>query len=213
MTKNNNSSFIDTDIILKIGGYHGEKLLRKILMSFGYKLFLHEYLLSEELIFGGSALEQLDEMIKLNEIIVMKVMDLTHSELQEYDSALKLLAGVMSVDLSKKRDKNAGEVRSMAMAFAKDFEYFISDDGDARVAAKKHLQKIDGTYLNTIRMKDVIRHIKENTSSLGIDRKTAKKLFLFGTSPKLTQNQAELKKSEAIREHLKNDFDNNLWPL
>ncbi len=165
MTKNNNSSFIDTDIILKIGGYHGEKLLRKILMSFGYKLFLHEYLLSEELIFGGSALEQLDEMIKLNEIIVMKVMDLTHSELQEYDSALKLLAGVMSVDLSKKRDKNAGEVRSMAMAFAKDFEYFISDDGDARVAAKKHLQKIDGTYLNTIRMKDVIRHIKENTSS------------------------------------------------
>ena len=63
MTKNNNSSFIDTDIILKIGGYHGEKLLRKILMSFGYKLFLHEYLLSEELIFGGSALEQLDEMI------------------------------------------------------------------------------------------------------------------------------------------------------
>ena len=33
--------------------------------------------------------------------------------------------------------------------------------------------------------------------------KTAKKLFLLGTSPKLTQNQAELRKSETIREHLK----------
>ena len=60
---------------------------------------------------------------------------------------MQLRANEMKVDLTKKRDHNAGEVKSMA--FAKDFEYFISDDRGARVAAKKHLQKLDGSYLQT----------------------------------------------------------------
>lgn len=52
MTMKTRSSFLDTDIILKIGGYRGEKLLRKILSSFGLELYIHEYLIQEELIFG-----------------------------------------------------------------------------------------------------------------------------------------------------------------
>jgi len=211
MTKSK-SLFIDTDIVIKIGGFHGDKLLKKTLMSFGYVLYLHEYLLDEELVFGESALEQLDEMIKAGEITVMKESDLDADELDEYGVALEVLAREMNVDLQKKRDRNAGEVRSMAMAFAKDFEYFISDDGGARVAAKKHLQKIDGTYLNTIRMKDVILHIRENSVELDIDRKTAKQLYLYGTSPKLARNKSEEEKLKRIRESLKSDFDNNLWP-
>jgi predicted nucleic acid-binding protein len=206
-------SFIDTDIIVKLGTYSNGEHLIKVLKSFGYNLYLHEYLMQEELIFGEGTLRILNEMITLNDVVVMKESDLSDSEFQEYNSALQLLANEMNVDLSKKRDRNAGEVKSMAMAFAKDFEYFISDDGEARMAAKKYLQKIDGSHLNTIRMKDIIIHIKQNTTSLNIDRKTAKNLYLFGTSPKLANTPAEAKKLETIREILKKEFESTLWPL
>lgn len=209
----NKSSFVDTDIVLKIGGYQGEKLLRKILLSFGYNLYIHEYLIQEELIIGGQAVEQLKEMIDSKEIIIMYEMNLGSQELQEYKTALGILASEMGVDLQKKRDKNAGEVKSMAMAFAKDFEYFISDDRKARVAAKRNLQKLDGSYLKTIRMKDVITHIKKNSQSLEIDRKTAKKVFLHGTNPKLAMNQVNKIRLKVIREKLKKEFDDNLWPI
>lgn len=209
----NRSSFVDTDIILKIGGYQGEELLRKILLSFGYDLYIHEYLLQEELIIGGKALEQLNKMIDSKEISIMYESDLGNQELQEYRSALGVLASEMEVDLQKKRDKNAGEVKSMAMAFVKDFEYFISDDRNARVVAKRNLQKLNGSYLETIRMKDVITHIKNNSQTLEIDRKTAKKLFLHGTNPKLATNQVAKTRLEVMREKLKKDFDDNLWPI
>lgn len=64
MTKRIKSSFIDTDIIQKIGGYRNEKLLSKILTSFGYDLYIHEYLIPEELIFGELSIEQLRAMIR-----------------------------------------------------------------------------------------------------------------------------------------------------
>jgi len=207
------SSFIDTDVILKIGGYSGEKLLSKVLSSFGYNLYIHEYLIQEELIFGESLLEQLQAMISANEITVMGIADLTEIELREYNSTIQLLANEMKVDLTKKRDKDAGEVKSMALAFTKNFNYFISDDCGARVAAKKHLQKLDGSYLQTIRMKDVIIHIRDNEKKLGINRKIAKRLYLQGTSRKLASNQAEKRKLERIRGILKNEFDEKLWTI
>ena len=111
MTMTTRSSFLDTDIVLKIGGYRGEKLLSKILCSFGYKLCIHEYLIQEELIFGDVALEQLREMIDANEITVMKVSDLTTDELNEYNSAAQLLANEMGVDLQKKRDHTAAKLQ------------------------------------------------------------------------------------------------------
>jgi len=209
----NKSSYIDTDVVLRIGGYREEKLLSKILLSFGYTLYIHEYLVKEELISGGIAKEQLEEMITRKEVKIIRESDLSEVELFEYHSTLSLLAEEMGVDLQKKRDHNGGEVRSMAMAFTKDAEYFISDDGDARVAAKKHLQKLDGTYLETIKMKDIITHIKNNSERMGISRKTAKKLYLNGTSPKLALNLSEKTLLERINGRLKIEFDSFLWPV
>jgi hypothetical protein len=119
----------------------------------------------------------------------------------------------MDVDLSKPRDHNAGEVRSMAMAFAKDFQYFISDDKGARVAAKLHLQKIDGSYLETIRMNDIITHIRDHSDELAISRKTAKRIYLYGVNPNLGENPSKVKKIEGIRNSLKNTFDTVLWKV
>lgn len=128
MVNNENCSFLDTDIIQKIGGYKREKLLSKILNSFNYNLFIHEYLVVEELIFRGLAREQFDEMVAINEIFIITISNLDSDELKEYNLALSLLSKEMNVDLSKKRDRNAGEVKSMAMAYAKGFKFFISDD-------------------------------------------------------------------------------------
>lgn len=207
------NSFIDTDIVMKIGGFNGDKLLEKVLCSFGYNLFLHEYLLNEELIFEGDAREQLKEMISSHKIDIMKESELNEDESLEYNSALQLLATEMDVDLGKPRDRNAGEVRSMAMAFAKDFQYFISDDKGARVAAKLHLQKIDGSYLETIRMDDIITHIRDHRYELDISRKMAKNLYLYGANPNRGRNPIEKKKLEGIRNSLKNTFDTVLWKV
>lgn len=213
MMKKSNSSLIDTDIIHKIGGYRKEDLLNKVLIDLGYNLYIHEYVIDEELLCGENSLRQLNEMITEEQIVIIKESDLTNEEKFNYNTALTLLAKEMNVDLSKKRDKNAGEVKSMAIAYAKDFNYFISDDKDARVAAKKILQNTDGSYLNTIRLKDIIIHIRNNSERLNIDRKTAKRLYLYGINPKLGRNTEEIKKLTSIFEILKKDFDSNLWPV
>lgn len=213
MTTKTNSAFIDTNIIQKIGGYKGEELLSKILYNFGYNLYIHEYLIEDELIFGDFALKQLNSMIEKQDIVIMKASDLSETELVEYNSAIRQLADEMDVDLNKRRDPNLGEVKSMAMAFSKDFEYFISDDRGAKVAAKKRLQKLDGSSLETIRMRDVILQIRKNQDALKIERKTAKNLYLYDANPKLARNTSEEKKILAIREHRKKEFDEELWPI
>ena len=71
MTKKIKNAFIDTDIIQKIGGFRRENLLSKILMDLGYNLYIHEYLVKEELILQGNALDQFNKMISDGEIIVL----------------------------------------------------------------------------------------------------------------------------------------------
>ena len=213
MMKRSKNAFIDTDIILKIGGFRSENLLSRILMDLGYSLYIHEYLVLEELILQGNAQDQFNKMISDNEIIVMYESSLGEDESIEYNSTLNFLANQMNVDLSRKRDRNAGEVKSMAMAFAKNFEYFISDDRGARVAAKKHLQNLDGSFMETIRMRDIIMHIYNNEERLEINRKTTKRLYLYGTNPKLGKNPFQIEKLEKIINKLKKDFDKNLWPI
>lgn len=206
-------ALIDTDILIKIGSYHKEPLLRKILLSLETDLYIHEYILDEEMISLDFARNQLDEMLAENEIKRIEISSLGTNEQLEYESALDVLSSEMAVDLSKKRDHNAGEVKSMALAFAKGYQYFISDDREARVAAKKHLQKLDGTYLETISMKEIILHMKEKSKELGISRKTAKTLYTYSSNPKLARNPSDRAKLEMIYERHKKIFDNELWPL
>lgn len=207
------NSLIDADIIAKIGSFTGEKLLCKILMSLQCKLFIHEYLVNEELILPGLAKEQFLEMINMNQITIIHVSDLSSNEIIEYESASQVLATEMDIDLHKKRDRNTGEVKSMAMAYAKGYGFFVSDDRDARVAAKKCLQNLDGTYLNTIRMKDIITHIYENDSELKLGRKTAKRLYVYTANARLSTSEIERQKIEKIHRLLVKEFDEKLWPL
>lgn len=181
-------------------------------MSLNKELYVHEYIVHEELQVGENALRQFNNMLKSSEINIMKEDELSTTETADYHSALSVLATEMKVNLSKPRDKNAGEVKSMAMAFAKEFQYFISDDRDARVAAKKHLQGIDNTYLGTIRMNDIIKHLKDNESKIGISRKTARRLYLYTFNPKLCKNQSEINKIERMKTLHTQKFDNELWP-
>ena len=213
MTKKIKNAFIDTDIIQKIGGFRRENLLSVILMNLGYNLFIHKYLVDEELILQGNALDQFNKMISDGEITVLEDSSLEETESIEYNSTMILLANEMNVDLSRKRDRNAGEVKSMAMAYAKGFGYFISDDRGARVAAKKHLQNLDGSCMETIRMRDIIMHIYNNEERLEISRKTAKRLYLYGTNPKLGKNISQIDTLKNIMNKLKKDFDENLWPI
>jgi len=57
------NSLLDTDIIQKIGGFRGVPLLKKILLSFDYQLFVHSYIVNEELILDGPARSQFNEIL------------------------------------------------------------------------------------------------------------------------------------------------------
>lgn len=214
MMQMSKDSFLDTDIILKIGAFRCEKFLSEILLDLGYNLYIHEYLIQKELIMQGGALNQFNKMIEAGEIIEIKVSDLNATESAEYNSTLKLLATEMCVDLSNRHErKNVGEVKSMAMAFAKGYGYFISDDKEARVASKKILQNFDGSYLKTIQMVDIIEHIRDNYERLGISRNITKKLYLYHSNPKSARNDADKIKLTRIHTILKKNFDETLWPV
>lgn len=206
-------ALVDTDILIKLSEFKGQRLTAKVLLSLGYDLFVHEYLVNEELIMGKATIEQFNRMISSNEIMILKETDLNSQEMEDYSSALKLLASKMEVDITKARAKNVGEIRSMAMAFAKDYDYFISDDKEAQVASKRYLQKIDGNYLKSIRMKDIIVHIRNKCDVLGINRKTAKQLYVYGANPNKAKNKSEKDILSRIFEHLKKEFDEELWPM
>lgn len=207
-------SFIDTDIIIKVGNFPERKMLSEVLLSFGYELYIHEYIFHEEVIFKDSAMVQLQEMLSNGKLIIMSESDLSKDELNEYNAALQLLADELEVNLHSKRSRDAGEVKSMAMAYAKGFEYFISDDRKAKVAANRYLQNLDGSYLKTIQMRDVIVQIKENSDLLQITRRSARKLFLYPTNLKNSGGDGDYnRKIKRIADALKKDFDNNLWPL
>lgn len=206
-------ALVDTDILLKIGEFRGDGLLAKILLSLGYNLYIHEYLLREEIICGKSAKEQLERMIQSKDIIILRECDLCSAERFDYESALNLMAAAMKVNLLKPRDRNAGEIRSMAMAYSLHFNYFISDDKEARVVAKTILQNLDGSYLQTIRMKDIVVHLREKGDEIGINRRTAKNLYCYGSNPELAGNTQQKYKLKRINRILKDEFDYELWPV
>jgi hypothetical protein len=56
-------------------------------------------------------------------------------------------------------------------------------------------------------------HIKECCEDLGINRKTAKQLYLHGANYKKAKNNQEETKLKSIHKYLKNDFDTNIWPV
>lgn len=210
MAKTENS-FIDTDIINKIGGFKTENLLARILNSFEYNLYIHEYVVGEELILPGPAKNQLEDMISSKDIVIVSESELSNQEQIDYELTLNVLAKELNVCLRKPRDRNLGEIKSMSMAFVKNYGFFISDDHDGKVAAKKHLQNMDGSWLKTIRMSDIILHIR-NHEEIGITRKLAKQLYLYGTSPKLGSSRAEKEKIERFHKKLQKQFDDELWP-
>lgn len=150
-------------------------------------------------------------MIIEKEVEIVKVADLGDCEIQEYESALIILAEEMGAKLNSSRAKHMGKIKSMAMAYAKGFNYFISGDRAARVAAKKHLINLDGNYLITIQMKDIIVHIKNNSEALGINRKKAKILYTYHAKPALGRDLKEVGKLKKIHTKLKKEFDEILW--
>ncbi len=60
-------------------------------------------------------------------------------------------------------------------------------------------------------MKDIIIHIRDCCDDLGINRKTAKQLYIYGANSKLAKDKQEEAKLKSIRKHLKNEFDTKLW--
>jgi hypothetical protein len=212
MTDRCRYALLDTDIILKIGSYHKEKILDRVLRSLDVSLYVHEYIVSQELIYKGLALDQFSTMLEEGVVTVVNDTCLNSDEKLEYTYALSILSKQMSVDLYKKRDHNAGEVYSMALAFAKGYSYFISDDRGARVAAKKHLQYLDNSYVNTIQLKDIIKVIRAKQDTLHLSRKEAKHLYTYSSNPKLGHTRNEIERLKTIHLKQKQEFDQKLWP-
>jgi len=143
---------------------------------------------------------------------ILDPAELCLSEADDYRNTLVLLAKEMNVDLGKKRDRNAGEVLSMALAWSKNYQFFISDDRGARVAANKHLQNLDGSCFQTLNMADIVNHVRDNADRLGLSRKLVKQLYLYSSNPSLGRDRDEKIKLDRIHAKMREHFDRVLWP-
>ncbi|MCT4612612.1 MAG: hypothetical protein N4A47_04500 [Clostridia bacterium] len=172
-----NSAFIDTDIVIKIGNYEGEDLLKKILGSYDYDLYIHEYIIKEELLSSENAKRQINEMIEEETLRVFLESSLNLDEKIGYSLTKDLLSKDSDKKLDDKPRKNLGEILSMSAAYVKGYSCFISDDKEAKMFAKDYLIYDSGDSIKVINMKDIVKYVSDN-ESMGIKRKTMKHLYI-----------------------------------
>jgi len=187
---------IDTDVCINLARYEKVNALRYVLENIAQNVFVHEYVLQEELLSSACSLEirRMVEQSKIKSLSPDK--DLSASQKANYHAACDLLADAMGCVLSEKRCEHKGEVLSIAIAKTLGIHIFLSNE---RVL-QKEIDDCINTGLDDIRvfrMRDIILWIKEN-QECGLSRKDAKYIWL------LSFDKSRI-------DHKKTEFD-ILWP-
>lgn len=137
---------IDADFFINITEYErGTGLFLKVMKALGIKPFMHKFVADCEL--RGNA--YLKELIDAGEISVADYEDyLTDENRTEYEEYFRdAYEKINYRDFQEKediykcadKDESLGEIRSLYMADKMGYIYFMSDDADARMLAKKFI--------------------------------------------------------------------------
>lgn len=179
---------VDADICIKIGASSKYRYLEKLLPAIAKNLYMHIDVYSE-VMSPISAKEQVDNLLESKQINLLDEKYLDELEKKAYESIYKSLADVM-ID-PRQKNKNAGEVASLAMAKTMSIQYFGTDEKNLQIIVDRILN-IGKDDIRCIRIKDIVMMIKENQIE-GFNRKDAK--IIWRLSGKAT----------AV-------FDNEIWP-
>lgn len=178
---------IDADICIKLGGSEKYLFLEQIVPLLADEVFMHSHAFNEVMM-PPSATKQLANLVKCGKIKIVNETILLAQERAIYDMSFAKLERVM-ID-PRYRNKNRGEVCSLAYAKAVGIPVFATDEMD--------LQKIIDVQLNSgiadiecLRVIDIIQMAR--AGDICIKRSEAKALWVISGKAK------EL-------------FDQSIWP-
>lgn len=144
--KNYQRAVIDADFYIKMTEYANDKgvLFLQLMQDLGVKPVMHKYVAKVEL----KDNPYIRDMIDCGTIEVLDYEDYLLSEREKVDYETYFVEAyevLNRFDFSEKediytyscKDESLGEIRSIYMAKKLGYRYFMSDDGGARVLAKK----------------------------------------------------------------------------
>lgn len=169
---------IDADICIKLGGSEKYRFLEQIIPLLADKVYMHNHAFGEVLT-PHSATTQLNSLIENGRMVIVDETGLTAQERVIYDMSFAKLEQVM-ID-PRYRNKNRGEVCSLAYAKAKGIPVFATDE--------MHLQTIIDNQLNNgisdircLRIEDIVQ--MAHKGSITLKRSEAKALWVISGKEK-----------------------------
>ena len=187
---------IDADVCINLARYKKANALRCIMQNIAKFVYIHEYVLTEELV-STDCFSEIQSLVDEGCIKTLSAKkDLTIAERQNYLASCDKLADAMGCILTEKRCKHKGEIVSIAIAKTLSIHIFLSNE---RVL-QGEIDDCINTGLDDIhvfRMRDIILWIKDNPGC-GLSRKDARNIWILSCY-----------KSQI--EQCKTEFD-KLWP-
>lgn len=188
---------IDADVCIHLARYGKVNALRCVLENIASHVFVHEYVLREELLSSSCSLE-ISRMVEENTITLLSPdTDLTPFQKTNYDATCALLANALGCVLSEGHSRHKGEVLSIAIAKTLGIHIFVSNER----ALQREIDDCISTGMDDIRvfrMKDIILWIRANPEC-GLSRKDARYIWL------LSFDKSRI-------DYYKTEFD-QLWPV
>ncbi len=188
---------IDADVCIHLARYGKVNALRCVLENIASHVFVHEYVLREELLSSSCSLE-ISRMVEENTITLLSPdTDLTPFQKTNYDATCALLANALGCVLSEGHSRHKGEVLSIAIAKTLGIHIFVSNER----ALQREIDDCINTGMDDIRvfrMKDIILWIRANPEC-GLSRKDARYIWL------LSFDKSRI-------DYYKTEFD-QLWPV
>jgi len=188
---------IDADVCIHLARYGKVNALRCVLENIASHVFVHEYVLREELLSSSCSLE-ISRMVEENTVTLLSPdTDLTPLQKTNYDATCALLANALGYVLSEGHSRHKGEVLSIAIAKTLGIHLFISNERALQI----EIDDCINTGMDDIRvfrMKDIILWIRANPE-YGLSRKDARYIWL------LSFDKSRI-------DYYKTEFD-QLWPV
>lgn len=179
---------IDADICIKLGGSEKHLFLVEVIPLLAEETYMHKNALGEVMM-PPSAVRQLSQLVEDGTIRIVDETILSSQDRLIYDMTYKKLERVM-ID-PRFKNKNLGEVCSLAFAKAKSIPVFATDEMDLQHIVDRQLNSgMDD--IKCLRIIDIIHMAK--SEEINVKRKVAKALWVISGKEK-------------------DKFDQSVWPL
>ena len=190
---------MDSDICFKFGRYAKIKVLNQILPHISNEVYIHEYVLQTELKTKENGRVQLEQLIALHQLTVLREQDLSKDQKRMYDGNISLLCQVMKGVPTYTDRKHFGEICFLAMAKTLQIPIFMTDEMNLQPIIDSKLNSGISDNINVFRLLDLMFWIKEHPEC-GINRKEAKFIWCGSYDKKYLS-------------YYKGKFENEIWPL